>query len=47
MEFTVSLHRTAEVKMASEAFRCVVRNRLIASIGARMDPPPDEAAGGR
>ena len=45
LEFTVSLHRTAEVKMASDAFRCVVRNRLIASIGARMDPPPNGAEG--
>ena len=41
----MSLHRTADVKMASESFRNVVRNKIIASIGARMDPPPDGAAG--
>ena len=45
LEFTVALHRTADVRMASEAFRNVVRNRIISSIGARMDPPPDGAAG--
>jgi hypothetical protein len=45
LEFTVALHCTADVRMASEAFRNVVRNRIISSIGARMDPPPDGAAG--
>ena len=45
VEFTVALDQTGDVQMQIAGFREVVRNTLISSIGARMDPPPDGAKG--